>query len=166
MQLQSLMLMLLLMVFFPMMILTSNSGVFFIVISLILLFSSFRNLFDMAAFRSSSVDDLEEDDDSEDLEEFLGLDLKKLESGLHVVRNLIILLYFTYCSFYMFNVWFKLFILTIALYWIYDIILFVQSKGTIAESSLAKNVWLSFINISTISIIVLTAFNKYSSFNF
>lgn len=165
MQLQSLMLMLLLMIIFPLMILTSNNDVFFIVLTLVLLFASVRNLHELLFTGSNQPGPDEDDADSEELEEFLGLDIHKLETGFYVVKNLIIILYLAYCSFYIDYNWIKYFIFTIALYWICDIILTVQDKIIFKEYKLLKRISSILINVSILSIIILAAYNKLIVYN-
>ncbi|MCX7712031.1 MAG: hypothetical protein N2484_19480 [Clostridia bacterium] len=163
MQLQGLMMMLLMMVIIPLMILTSNHEVFFIILSLVLLFSSLRNLYELFARPEEEIES-EEEADSEELEDFFGIDVRKLETGLSMVKNMMIILYLIYCSFYVHYFWIKIFIFSLAFYWIYDIILSVQNRERSTEVNLAVTVKLSFVYLSTISIIILTALSKYSGY--
>lgn len=166
MPLQILMMMLLITIIFPLMILTSNNEVFFIVISLVLLFSSIRSLYELLFIGNNQTDSPEQDAGSEELEEFIGLDVKKLETGFRFVKNFIVLLYLTYCSFYIHITWIKYFIFAIALYWIYDIILFMQNKKVRkTDLSLMNIIVLSIVNIATISIVIYTTFSKFIIYN-
>lgn len=161
MPLQSLFIIFVFIIILPIIILTSHDEVFFIVLSFILFIASIRNLYGLILYSNLPSDSDEEDEDFDELEEFLGFDLEKLTKGLVLVKNLSIILYLSYCSFYISNNYVKLLVLSIALYWIYDIIMYINDNYSIVNNKFLSNLSFFVVNICTIFIIVLTTFVKY-----
>jgi len=102
MQLQGLMFMLFILLIIPVMALSTNHFIFFAIMAIILIITSIKSIY----ARFFHIDSREEDDDSdeeaeEEFEDLLKLDMKKFGTGIYIVKDLFIILFYVYCSFYL-----------------------------------------------------------------
>lgn len=168
MQLQALMLMLLMVVIIPTTILSSDHNVFFVIISIALLAFSFKNFhYTIFNIYEQTPDNTEERLD--DLEGALNIDIKKFGVGTSVARDLIAILFFAYCSYYIHFPWLKVIILLIYTYWLHDIV-DVLAGGkyiySIKRRSSIKKLYLLLVNIGAIVVILFTAYCKFKNILF
>lgn len=108
MQLQGLMFMLFILLIVPVMVISTNHYIFFALMAIILIISSIKNIY-TRFFDLDSED--EEDSDNETEEEFedlLNLDMKKFGTGIYIVKDLFVILFFLYCSFYLKSIFLKI----------------------------------------------------------
>ena len=108
MQLQGLMFMLFILLIIPVMALT-NHFIFFAIMAIILIITSIKSIY----ARFFDIESQEEDDDSdedaeEEFEDLLNLDMKKFGKGIYIVKDLFIILFFVYCSFYLKSILLKI----------------------------------------------------------
>lgn len=164
MQLRALILMLIMLILVPMVILSANHNVFFIITGLLLLILSMRNIHNYL-FKVISEPDETEDELESELKESMDFDVKKFGAGTKVVKNLIIILFFLYCTFYINQLIFKMLLAFIIVYWIRDIMSNVVLKragdkeyGVNAVSGLFHLT----TNIGTIILIILVAMAKFA----
>lgn len=109
MQLQGLMFMLFLLLILPILALSTNHFIFFAVMAVILMVSSIKNIYNRFFETDSGEDDEDiEDETEEEFEDLLNLNMKKFGTGIHVVKDLFLILFFVYCSFYLSSILLKI----------------------------------------------------------
>ena len=161
---QSLMMMFILTVILPVTILFTNHDIFFIVTALVLLILSLGNIFSNA-FGSNDENDQEEDPMIEELEELLDIDIKKLNTGIKFSRNLIGVLFFFYCSFFIQSIFFGILAALLMLYWIHKAIETMSPKKLkylVIKSKPVKKTVTIISAYATIALIIYTAIHKFS----
>ena len=100
MQSKSLVFIFIIVITIPIIALASNHEIFFAVASLVITIISVRYIF--RQFSGESLRGTETDDEMEDeLEDLINIDVKRFGTGLSVVCNLLIILFFCYCAFYL-----------------------------------------------------------------
>ncbi|NJD01737.1 MAG: hypothetical protein FIA99_03880 [Ruminiclostridium sp.] len=168
MQLQGLIFMLFILLIIPVMVLSTNHYIFFAVMAVIIIVSSIRNIYlrFLDADSRKDVDDLD-DEAEEEFEDLLNLDMKKFGNGIHIVKNLFLILFFVYCSFYLRSIFLKINAALLILIQIYHI------KSVISKNSFnKKDASLPDRNVAMISgilsllLIAFTTFNLLFSMNF
>jgi hypothetical protein len=84
----------------PIVALFSNHEVFFAVMAFCITILSFRYFYML--FAGESLRSAESDEElEEELEELIDIDVKRLGTGLSVASNLLAILFFVYCAFYL-----------------------------------------------------------------
>lgn len=165
MQLEGLLLVLVMLVLIPVFALSSNDTVFFIVVALILFFSSIKSIGDNLL----NINYEESEKSSElidEIEDQVNIDLNKFARGLKVIRNLITILFFVYCTFYISSLWQKSVSILIILFWARELFCTLSSDSTnISEDYHPKSIKLRFvfviISLCSIILISITAYNKF-----
>lgn len=165
MQLQGLILILFMLFIVPIIVLFANPNVFFIIVSVILFFLSLRNIH-IILFKINEPYEEQDDELIEDLELTLNIDIRKFGNGLKVVMDLIFILFFVYCIYYINSTWLKTLCGLIILYWYIDII-WVSNKNMknifkISKEYL-KNTFILLVNSITILLITVAICNKFMS---
>lgn len=167
MPLQGLMLILFMIIIIPILLIFSNHNVFFILISLILLYTSLKNIY-FKVFNSGLAASDSEEDLSEELEQTMNVNVKKFKDGILVAKNLIIILFLAYCTFFISDFLLKILIALILTFRFTDIYkLFRKDKNLEPTSALiqkVKNVFSLFIDIITVTIIIIVSISKYLKF--
>lgn len=163
MQLQGLLLILFMLFIVPIIILFTNPNVFFIIVSVILFFLSLRNIH-IILFNINEPYEEQDDELIEYLEFTLNIDIRKFGKGLKVVIDLIFILFFIYCIYYINSIWLKSICGLIILYWYIDII-WVSNKNidSVVKVSNAylKNTFIILVNSITILLITVVIYNKF-----
>ncbi|MCX7922737.1 MAG: hypothetical protein N3B21_12125 [Clostridia bacterium] len=168
MQLQSLMMILFMMVIIPVMMLFSNHNLFFVVLAAVLFFSSLRNL-TAKVFSVTGAPDDSDDSLYQELEDMVNIDVHKFGKGAKVAKDLIIIVFFTYCIFYIDSFFLKLLTLVAILYWIRSIVINISVRlDTSIHDSIVKinKLFYIFINVATMILIVLVSWNKFVNSTF
>ncbi|OGO81558.1 MAG: hypothetical protein A2Y21_02890 [Clostridiales bacterium GWC2_40_7] len=161
MQLQGLMFMLFILLIIPVMALSTNHLIFFAIMAIILIITSIKSIY----ARFFDIESQEEDDDSdedaeEEFEDLLNLDMKKFGTGIYIVKDLFIILFFVYCSFYLKSILLKVDAALLILIQIHHI------KSVLNRNGLKKKeVNLSDRNLATISGILSLLLIVFTSFN-
>lgn len=168
MQLQSLFLTIFMLIIIPIMILSSNHNVFYVLMGLALFITSFKNIH-YQIFDSNDYYLEDSDNSTEDIEAELNLDVKKFGIGTHIAKDLIIILFFIYCTFYIHSDWLKVAIFTLCFYWVNDIVLnLIPIKYSFIPIHEEKFPALIEILISSLTILILVfvTFNKFCGYTF
>ena len=108
MQLQGLMFMLFILLIIPAMALFTNHFIFFAIMAVILIISSIKNIYLHFFDVDSEEDDDPDDEAEEEFEDLLNLNMKKFGIGIYVVKDLFLILFFVYCSFYLKSILLKI----------------------------------------------------------
>jgi hypothetical protein len=164
MQIREIMLLLIMLIIIPTAILTSNHDVFFIIVALVIFIASIRKAY-FSAFNIEQNTEGTSDETVEDLEEMLNLNMKRFGTGTVVVKNLIIILFFLYCSFFTHVLWEKALITAVILYWIHGTVncLIAIDGDASSHARITNKVVDIFINLVTVLIISIVAYIKFSS---
>ncbi|RCX16099.1 hypothetical protein DFR58_11281 [Anaerobacterium chartisolvens] len=165
---QKFMLVLFLLVVLPLVIIFANHDVFFTFVSIIIVADSFKfiafiflgNANDPEENKASDKNNMSE---KRDLSDNDSLDFKRFDIGIHITRNLIVILFYIYCSLYINLFILKILTALIILYLIYGINVIIASRSLI---SFKKNVKLDTaakfaVRIISIFIIAAVAYNKF-----
>lgn len=162
MQLQGLVLMLLIMIIMPLMLLFSNDNVFFMVMLVVLLMSSFKHINLILYKKNKELTQLD-DEIVDDIEETMNIDIKKFGNGIQVARNMIIILFFIYCSFFVHSFVLKFFIAAIIIHKIYEIInnIVYHVNENYKINNVFKTLFTLLMKVITIIVIAFTACNKF-----
>jgi hypothetical protein len=165
MPLQGLMLFLFIIIIIPILFVFANQNVFFILISLILLYASIKNIY-LKIFQAKASSEQEEDL-SEELEQTMNVNIKKFKEGISVSKNLIIILFLTYCTYFIADFFFKIIIALVLTYRLFDIYkTFIDKKsetGSLFIIRLKAGLPI-IIDLLTTVIIIIVSINKYYSF--
>lgn len=161
MQLEGLIFIVLMLVIMPVISLSANHNVFFIVTAAILFIVSLRNIYGLV-LNLDMESDTADDELLADLEESINLDMRKFGIGTKVVKNLIAILFFVYSLFYVYGFWLKIMILIIILFWLYNAFHNMLPGNTdVKVKKSLRRIFNIFINISTIFLIAVIAYNKF-----
>ena len=162
MQLQGILLIFFLAVFLPITILSSNQDAFFLILSIILSVLAIKNIY--VNFFDKSIEELSEDNDDEvnELEDLLGMDVKKLAKGFNVALTMVTVLYFMYCIFFLHALFVKIVIYLIIIFHIHGIVIYL--KGSENRKGLVFRVWMLAVYSGTLLVTVTVALNKYMGF--
>ena len=158
MQSKSLVFLLIVFVSIPIFIISSNHEIFFFIFSVILTVISIRNFY--LQLTGESFQGGEADDElEEELEELIGIDVKKFGKGLNIVYNLLVILFLCYCTFFLDTVILKAVASFAILLQIYFIIKKTRKMLPAYNADLHKPQIL-FSSVLNIAVIVLTLLNK------
>ena len=162
MQQQALMIMFIMSVIVPVAILFSNHNFFFVILSLILLVLSFHNIFSVF-FKDHNFKVEEDESVTDEIEELLNIDMEKFNKGIRVSRNLVAIIFFLYCSFYVSEPFLDILAATLILYWVYKINENISMKNSFLfiKNKTFNNIIAIFAGISTIILIIFTAVEKF-----
>jgi hypothetical protein len=173
MQLQGLLIMLFFTIVIPIIIMSYNHNVFFILVAVILLIASLKDARNIISFLKSgnntsdtedSEDLSDENDMIEELEEMTNVNVKKFNIGIGFVKSLILLLFFVYCAIYCSNIYFRILISALLLYWLHQTINLVSDKFHVSLPPIPLKLQLVislFVDLTTVVIIIIAAYNKY-----
>jgi hypothetical protein len=84
----------------PIIALSSNHEIFFVVMSLIITVISIRYIFRLLTSESLKGNEADEEME-EELEDLIGIDVKKFGKGISVASNLLAILFLIYCAFFL-----------------------------------------------------------------
>jgi len=142
----------------PIIMLSSNHEIFFGITSLILTVSSVKYFYEL--FLDNEIPpDASEAELEEELEELIGIDVKKLGTGLSIVYNMLIILFLCYCAFFMETLVFK----AVASFAIMLQIYFIVKKSGKHPVDFRPDLYkpqLILSNILNLSMIIFTVINK------
>lgn len=161
MQLQSLLILLFILFIVPMVILFTNPNIFFIIVSIILLIISLRSIH-IIIFNINENREEPDDELIEDLEMALNIDVRKFGTGIRVVIDLIFILFFIYCFFYINSNWLKAVCCAIILYWYTDILKII-GKVSKKQKTILRNLLMVLVHSITIILITIVTCNKFMS---
>lgn len=163
MQLQGIMLLFIMLIMLPIVMLSANHNVFFVIVAIVLFISSIKNIFNL--FFNREIELNKEDEELlEDIEITSDIDIRKFGSGLKVVTDLVIILFFLYCAFYMSVLWLKALIAFSILFRV------IQIKYNVCENNLdtdfyelsvINKIFYTFSNLCTLFIIITTVYLKF-----
>lgn len=161
MQLQGFLIMLFVLVIAPVVILSSNHNLFFVVMSGILLTTSIKNIYLALAGVKKEIP-VKDEEFIDEMEGMTGVDMKKLGAGTRIVKKLIIVLFFIYCSFYLKPMVFKVLLSAIILYQLHEIKEIArQGSGPEEKSKGQSGKFLTLsVNVSRIITILSTFYIK------
>lgn len=166
MQLQGLMFMLFILLILPVLALSTNHIVFFVVMAVILTISSIKNIY-TRFFDIVSEEDDSDNEAEEEFEDLLNVNMKKFGTGVYVVKNLFLILFFIYCSFYLKSILLKIDASLLILIQIYYI------KGVISTDVANEKEFNPFdrnlimvSDILSLLLIVFTSYNLIFDMNF
>jgi hypothetical protein len=152
----------------PAIVLFSNQDIFFVMVAIFLLVTSIKNLY-QAVISPADIRQNEFEDIFEDYNEDEDLNPENITVNTKIVKNLIIILFYIYCTFFIYSFIFKAFVYAIILYWLYDTI--NPSPKTAEAGSLVsdpikpnsnlRNILSFFVNTGTIIMIVFVTCNKF-----
>ena len=166
MPLQGLMLFLFMIITIPILIIFANQNVFFILISAILFYTSLRNIY-KKVFPFKNPPTEPEDDVSEEFEQTMNVNVKKFKDGISVSKDLIIMLFFIYCTFIVSNFLINIIIALILTFRLSNVFNSINTKEIVKNHFLIarlKAVLPIFIDILTTIIIILISMEKYFNF--
>ncbi len=165
---QKFMLVLFLLVVLPLVIIFANHDAFFTFVSIIIIADSLKFIgfiFSGHAHIPEENKNPDKNDMSEkpDRNDDTSSDFKRLDIGIHVARNLIVILFYVYCSLYISLFVLKILTALIILYLIHGINIIIASRSL---TSFKKNVKLEVaakfvVRIISIFIIAAVAYNKF-----
>jgi hypothetical protein len=151
----------------PVIILFSNHDIFFVIIALILIISSIKNLYQTII----KPPDIKSDDESifEDYGEDEDLSSEGLGISTRIVKNLIVILFYIYCTFFIYSIIFRAVVLAIILYWLHDTINSPAkpaddtdiSAPPIKTNTNAQGALTFFVNVGSILMIIFVTCNKF-----
>jgi hypothetical protein len=151
----------------PVIILFSNHDIFFIIIALILIISSIKNLYqtiikppDIQSENESIFEDYGEDED---------LSSEGMGISARIVKNLVVILFYIYCTFFIYSIAFRAVVLIIILYWLHDTINSPArptdstdiSTPPIKTNTSVQGALSFFVNIGSILMIIFVTCNKF-----
>lgn len=146
----------------PIMMLFTNHNIFFIVIGFILWVASLKNIHTIL-FKSKKSSIQVEKSDVNDLESVIDIDLKKFGTGTKVVKNLMIILFLVYCSFFVNAFILKALTTAIIIYRIHIVLKSILNPKSIlsVKNSNLKSLLLILVNLTTIILIAIVTCNKF-----
>lgn len=163
MQLQGILILFVFIIMIPILILSANHNVFFVLMAIVLLLSSIKNIYNFLT-KHKPVLDKEEQEMLEDFEISSDLNMKRFSAGIRVVFGLIIVLFFTYCAFYLNVFWIKIIIALAIVYRIYDIKFSIKAENLekdLEDYNFINKIFYLSSNVSTVFIILAAAFYKF-----
>lgn len=168
MQLRGLMFLLLITIVIPITILLPSHNVFFMVVALLLIIDSARKIYvelNGEGFYFEEDDDIEEE--LEEFEELYEIDIKKFDEGIKVARNLVIILFYLYCSFFVTSFLLKVIVSGIMVYWTRETLRSIRNKLVIPGGKVLnafRKMLVVGMNLFSIIFIAVVAYNKYVGF--
>ncbi|NLD48398.1 MAG: hypothetical protein GX660_14605 [Clostridiaceae bacterium] len=165
MQLQRMLLILLMLIIIPIIIISSNDSAFFIILAIILSLASLKSIIENLFI--SIEDDIDLSDDMiDEIEDQTNLNIYKFGIGLSVIKDLVIILFFVYCNFYLYSFIYKILFTFVTLYWLNDLVSSIKNPDK--NNSQLKGIKVRFINVltnlSSLLIIIIVAYNKFKLF--
>lgn len=164
MQLQGFLLMLFIFLIAPIFLISTNHNVFFVLVAFILFFHSFRTIIGLFLGTQENPDTSEEDETKEDLEEIFNFDIKKFGVGAKVVKNLIFVLFFIYCLFYLKHFWLKILVAAIICSWSLNIMNSITDNESVEIHHgiiSLKGLYIFSINAATLVVLAMVSYNKF-----
>lgn len=161
MQLQVLLFILVMLIAVPAMVIFANHEVFFIILSSILIVASVKNIH-LALSGIGHGNREDEGELADELEDMADVDMKKLSTGAIIVKYLVIILFLSYCSFFLEFFIFKILLSVLILYWIYEIRCIVKYDSqhpTNGKARIKRTVYF-MVNLGTIAVILLVTSTK------
>ena len=112
---------------FPIIAIFSDHQIFFVIMSIIIAFVSCRYIFDLLS--GNSFNDHENDEElEEELEGMIDIDIRLFGTGMSVAYNMLVILFLTYCAFFLDSVFLKGLAALAIIIQIYFIIKKIESK--------------------------------------
>ncbi|MDP4182351.1 MAG: hypothetical protein Q8942_14835 [Bacillota bacterium] len=152
----------------PIIILFANPNVFLAILSVFVLLSSIKNI-NGVLFGEKNSSEIFEEEIEEEFEDLPDIDLKKLLTGIKVVGNIIVVLFFSFCMFFVKNIIFKEISILIISYRIIHLInmlgiFYVYDSFPVLKKF--KGTGLLVLNSFSIIIITVVCCNKFIKFYF
>ncbi len=165
MQLQGLLFMVFFLLVLPILALSTHQLIFFAVMAAIITFGAIQNIYNY--FLSVGPDDDFEEEAAEDMEDLLDLNMRNFGVGMQIVKNLLLVLFFVYCSFYLNSILLKIAAVLLILIQIYNIrkALSENPEGGKEAASLDRNLAMAS-GVLSLVLIIFTSFNIVLSMNF
>ncbi|MFZ5986504.1 MAG: hypothetical protein ACOYWZ_05170 [Bacillota bacterium] len=166
MQLEGMLLILIMLIIIPVLAISSNDAAFFIVTAILISFSSIKSIY-AALLKVKDESDDDKDEVFAEIEEQVDMDLSKIGTGIKVIKNLVIVLFFGYCSFFLNTFWLKALCAFVIIYWVNDIRLNLRQKENSTSQdyfSLISRFLVITISISSLLLISLSAYNRFIFF--
>lgn len=163
MQSQSLLFALFMLAAIPLLFILSDHEVFFITAGIFLLIASIKNSHFKVLKRNRRLIQLHADRRMDDLEEETDLDIRKIDTGVKVVKSLVIILFILYGAFFVSNRILDLLAAGICIYHIHDIMMHLQHYKQKHPVKITRWKGIAFlgVNLATALFILLVAYHKY-----
>ncbi|MDP4091906.1 MAG: hypothetical protein Q8920_00930 [Bacillota bacterium] len=155
--------MLFILIIAPLLLISANHNVFFVLVAIVLFINSIRCILKLFIGTSKNQNEIE-DEGMDDLEDMLSVDIKRFGTGTKVVRNLIAVLFFIYCIYYIHAYIFKIMTTFIITSWIITIIKDLSGDEKTSQmkfTTVLKSIYLFVIHASSILLISLVALSKF-----
>ena len=155
MPLQGLMFMIFILLIIPVLALSTNHFIFFGVMALIISVISIRNIYNRF-FDIDSDGGYIDEEATEEIEDLINLNMKKFGTGINVVKELSLILFFIYCSFYSGSILLKIVAALLILIQIYYIKGILNDKDKKEPTSFSRNLTMLSSILSLVLVIFTT----------
>lgn len=163
MQLEGFIFFLFFLVVFPMMVLFADHDVFFMIVSLALIVLSVKNIYTLLSYNSKG-DVQVADEETEYVEEAYGIDIRKVDLGFLVAKQLFVILFAVYCYLFIHALWQKAITLFVALHAVRTIIIGLMDSESqeenLFETGFIEKLFEFCSSVAVILLIVFVAMNK------
>ncbi|NMB34171.1 MAG: hypothetical protein GX992_08110 [Clostridium sp.] len=147
-------------VFLPLLIIASNDTLFFLVLGLVISFSALRSI--QNAFAKAEPKDVDTNqDDIEDVEDFLNFDLNKFKILYQISKSILLIAFFVYCAFYLNHPYLKMLNVIVIFYWIAVTRYHIVNKENKEYKNLISQLLFFFVNISSLILISFSVYFKF-----
>lgn len=165
MQLESMLMFLLMLIVIPILAISANDTAFFIIFAAVLAIAALKSIYN-ALFDTEIEPEENGNEIIDDIEEQIDLDMRRLGTGFNVVKGLIIVLFFVYCTFYLNFIWLKVLSSLVILYWLVSIKdnLTSDTQEDAPKRNIFSRALFIIVNISSLVIISFSAYNKFNIF--
>lgn len=165
MQLESMLMFLLMLIVIPILAISANDTAFFIIFAAVLAIAALKSIYN-ALFDTEIEPEENGNEIIDDIEEQIDLDMRRLGTGFNVVKGLIIVLFFVYCTFYLNFIWLKVLSSLVILYWLVSIKdnLTSDTEEDAPKRNIFSRALFIIVNISSLVIISFSAYNKFNIF--
>lgn len=152
----------------PVFLLTSDHNIFFVILSVFLLFTSIQRLTGVF-FPAQAASSESDEGTTEELEESLHINIRRFNVGLGVAKNLIVLLFLLYCTFFIHHMIAIVLISAVIAFRIFDTMKLLLPRLYSSEHIWIRRLSLLYallMDLSMVALIIFVAWNKFISLVF
>lgn len=145
---------------FPIIALSADHNIFFGVTAALITLSSVRSIYSLLMHNGFHHHELDEELEN-DLEELVDIDIRKFGDGLSIVINMVIIVFISYCAFYLETILLKgiaALAMTLQVYFIIK----KSQKGSAGFDKNQHKPQILLSSISNISVVLFAILNKLS----
>lgn len=142
----------------PIIALSTNHEIFFVVMSLIITVICVRYIFRLISGESLKGNEADEELE-EELEDLIGIDIKKFGKGISVASNLLVILFMIYCAFFLKTIIIKS-VASFAIILQVFLILKKTGKNALPFNPDKHKPQIILSSIFNIAVVIFTVFNK------